>query len=81
MNKAINLSPEALELVNQLCDPLSLDDKIRALETAEDRLQQAAYEKEAEDGFVLYDVAYTIKIYRKELTKLKTLIENVEEED
>lgn len=81
MGKAINLSPEALELVNQLCDPLSLDDKIRTLETAEDRLQQSAYEKEAEDGFVLYDVAYTIKIYRKELTKLKTLIENGKEND
>lgn len=81
MGKAINLSPEALELVNQLCDPEALGDKIRTLEAAEEKLQETAYEAEEKEGYVLYDVAYTIKIYKKELVKLKSLIEHVEEED
>ena len=32
----INLSPEAVELVNQLCDPDNLEDKITVLDIAEE---------------------------------------------
>ena len=80
--RVINLTPEAMELVNQLCDPDTLEEKIVVLEQAEDQLQETAYayQNDREEGYKLYDVAYTVKTYRKELVKLKKLIENGREE-
>lgn len=73
----INLSSEALELVNQLCDPDNLADKITVLDAAEEQLQQlACNELEPVEGYNLYDVAYTMKRYKKEFQKLKKLIED-----
>lgn len=73
----INLSSEALELVNQLCDPDNLADKITVLDAAEEQLQQlACNELEPQEGYNLYDVAYTMKRYKKEFLKLKNLIED-----
>lgn len=73
----INLSPEALELVNRLCDPENLEDKITVLDAAEEQLQQQAYaETEPVEGNNLYTVAYQVKTYKKDLMKLKTLLEN-----
>lgn len=75
----INLSPEALELVNQICSPSSLEDTISTLESAEDSLQEQAYNYDNE-ALGLYTVAYQLKLFKNNLIKLKTLLENGEEE-
>lgn len=72
--KAINLSPEAMKIVNDLCDPSELDARISALEEAEDELQKIAYDMDANDGYRVYCVAYTLKIYKNEYVKLKSLL-------
>lgn len=78
----INLSPEAVELVNQLCDPDNLEDKITVLDIAEEQLQKLAYDEVDSDNQVnlnLYTVAYQVKMYKKDLLKLKKLLKNDEE--
>lgn len=73
----INLSPEAVELVNQLCDPENLEDKITVLDIAEEQLQKLAYDEVDSDNQVnlnLYTVAYQVKMYKKDLLKLKKLL-------
>ena len=77
MGKLINLSPEALELVNAICDPDTLSGHIVTLQAAEDTLQEQAYgELDAQEGNNLFTVAYQVKLFRKDLTKLKRIIEN-----
>lgn len=79
---AINLSPEAVELVNQLCDPDNLEDKITVLDIAEEQLQKLAYDEVDSDNQVnlnLYTVAYQVKMYKKDLLKLKKLLKNGKE--
>ena len=78
----INLSPEAVELVNQLCDPENLEDKITVLDIAEEQLQKLAYDEVDSDNQVnlnLYTVAYQVKMYKKDLLKLKMLLKNGKE--
>lgn len=78
----INLSSEAVELVNQLCDPENLEDKITVLDIAEEQLQKLAFDEVDSDDQVnlnLYTVAYQVKMYKKELTKLKTLLNDGKE--
>ena len=73
----INLSPEGVELVNQLCDPDNLEDKITVLDIAEEQLQKLAYDEVDSDNQVnlnLYTVAYQVKMYKKDLLKLKKLL-------
>ena len=73
----INLSPEAVELVNQLCDPDNLEDKITVLDIAEEQLQKLAYDEVDSDNQVnlnLYTVAYQVKMYKKDLLRLKKLL-------
>lgn len=78
----INLSSEAVELVNQLCEPSSLEDKINVLDAAEEQLQKLAYENDnSQDGYNLYDLAYTLKIFNKDLQKLKSLLEDGKDRD
>ena len=79
---AINLSPEAVELVNRLCDPENLEDKITVLDIAEEQLQKLAYDEVDSDNQVnlnLYTVAYQVKMYKKDLLKLKMLLKNGKE--
>ena len=79
----INLSPEAVELVNQLCDPDNLEDKITVLDIAEEQLQKLAYDEVDSDNQVnlnLYTVAYQVKMYKKDLLKLKRLLKNGDKE-
>ena len=77
----INLSPEALVLVNRLCAPSNLEETITSLDAAEEKLQELASGEfsDAQKGYNLYDLAYTIKGYKKDLTELKRLLENAEE--
>ena len=73
----INLSPEAVELINKLCDPDNLADKITVLDAAEEQLQKLAYDEVDSDNQVnlnLYTVAYQVKMYKKDLLKLKKLL-------
>lgn len=82
MSKTINLSPEAVEKLNQLCEPSNLEEKINVLDAAEEQLQQLAFENEnPQDGYNLYDLAYTLKIFKKDLHKLKTLLEDGKDRD
>ena len=77
----INLSSEAVELVNQLCDPDRLESKIEVLDAAEEVLQRKAYdESDGSEIIKLFTVAYEVKIYKKDLMKLKKLLENGKEE-
>lgn len=77
----INLKPEGVELLNELCSPSSLEEKISALDSAEEQLQQMANSDigDAKNGFYLYDLAYMLKGYKKDLMKLKGLLEDGEE--
>lgn len=78
----INLSSEAVELVNQLCEPSNLEEKINVLDAAEEQLQKLAYENDnSQDGYNLYDLAYTLKIFNKDLQKLKSLLEDGKDRD
>lgn len=79
----INLKPEAVELLNELCSPSNLEERITALDSAEEQLQQLASSEfsDAKNGYNLYDLAYTIKGYKKDLMKLKGLLEDGEEQE
>jgi hypothetical protein len=79
----INLKPEGVELLNDLCKPSSLEEKITVLDSAEEKLQELACSEfsNAQQGYNLYDLAYTIKGYKKDLMKLKGLLEDGEEQE
>lgn len=76
---AINLSPEAVEMLNQLCEPSHLEDTITTLESAEDSLQKQAYDYDT-DAISLYTAAYQLKLFKNELKELKRILENGKEE-
>lgn len=76
---AINLSPEAVELLNQLCEPDNLEETITVLESAENSLQKQAYDY-GNEAISLYTVAYQLKLFKNELKTLKRILENGEEE-
>lgn len=76
---AINLSPKAVEMVNELCEPSHLEDTIVILESAEDSLQKQAYDYD-NDAIGLYTVAYQLKLFKNELKELKRILENGKEE-
>ena len=75
---AINLKPEAVELLNKMCDVDELEGRIAVLDDAEEQLQDAAYQMTGADemkmGYRLYDIAYSLKTYKKELIKMKEII-------
>lgn len=68
----INMTPEAVQAVNELCEPGNLDHIIVHLGNAEEALQKAAYEDE--ELSYMYRFAYDLKLIRKDFEKLeKTL--------
>ena len=72
----VNASPKAVELVNRLCDPGNLEEQIMVLETAEDQLQEVAFEdSDNVKSHVLYDVAFQIKSLKKTFVELKKELE------
>ena len=75
--RIINASAKAVELVNRLCDPSGLEEKITFLEVAEDQLQDFAYEDGgSQRSHDLYDIAYQIKLLKKSFVELKLELEN-----
>ena len=69
---AIQLTPEAVQAVNELCCAETLDSHIVHIGNAEEALQKAAYEND--ELSYMYRFAYELKLIREELEKLeKTL--------
>lgn len=69
---AINMTPEAVQSVNNFLDAGNLDHIIVHLGNAEEALQKAAYEDE--ELSYMYRFAYDLKLIRKDFEKLeKTL--------
>lgn len=73
MGKVINLTPEALELLNKFCD--MLEDHTVTLQAAEEQLQSQAFmESDTQEANNLYTTAYQVKILCRDLTKLNSII-------
>ena len=71
-DKAIKLTPEAVEAINRLCEAGNLDSHIVHLGNAEDALQRAAYEDD--ELSYMFRFAYEVKLIREEFEQLeKTL--------
>lgn len=69
---AINMTPEAVQAVNDFLDDGNLDHIIVHLGNAEEALQKAAYEDE--ELSYMYRYAYELKLIRENFEKLeKTL--------
>ncbi len=69
---AINLTPEAVQAVNELCDAGSLDHIIVHLGNAEEALQKAAYEDE--DLSYMYRFGYELKLMREKFENLEKIL-------
>lgn len=80
MSKVINLSPDALEIVNQMLDDGHLEDTILTLDGAEDGLQRHAYESDGPSAINLFNIAYQLKLLKKDFTKLKSILYNGRDE-
>ena len=73
----INLKPEAVELLNQLCDPGNIEDTVMVLDSAEQQLQELAFgETNPVNGNSLFSLAFQVKSYKKDLMKLKALLQD-----
>lgn len=65
----INLTPEAMQAVNKLCEAGNIESHIVHLQNAEDALQKAAYD---DDNFsYMFRFAYELKLIRDEFMKLQ----------
>lgn len=71
-SSVINLTPEAVAAVNELCSADSLDGHIVHLGNAEDALQRAAYENE--ELSYMYRFAYELKLMREQFEKLEKIL-------
>lgn len=68
----INLTPEAVGALNNLCDAGNLDSHIVHLGNAEEALQRAAYD---DDNFsYMFRFAYELKLIREEFEKLEKIL-------
>lgn len=69
---AIQLTPEAVQAVNTLCDADNLASHICHLGNAEEALQRAAYD---DDSFsYMFRFAYELKQLRNEFVKLQEVL-------
>ena len=71
MNNAIQLTPEAVEAVNRLCDPQP-GSHIVHLSNAEEALQKAAYEND--ELSYMFRFAYELRLMREELEQLEKIL-------
>ena len=79
MSATINLTPEAVQAVNELCDAGNLASHICHLGNAEEALQKAAYD---DDSFsYMFRYAYELKQLREEFQKLQETLGHERERD
>ena len=72
MNKPIQLTPETVQAVNELCDAGNLASHICHLGNAEEALQRVAYD---DDNFsYMFRYAYELKQLRDEFMKLQEIL-------
>ena len=72
MAATINLTPEAVQAMNELCDAGNLASHICHLGNAEEALQKAAYD---DDSFsYMFRYAYELKQLRDEFMKLQEIL-------
>ena len=69
---AINMTPEAVQSVNDFLDAGNLDHIIVHLGNAEEALQKAAYEDE--ELSYMYRYAYELKLIRENIEKLEKTV-------
>lgn len=69
--KGINMTPEVVEILNDLCSDLELDDFIVNLGDAEYELQEAAENEGTEETNHLFRLAYHLKKKREKLERLE----------
>lgn len=72
MNNTINLTPEAVEALNNLCDAGNIDSYIVHLGNAEDALQRAAYEDD--ELSYMFRFAYDLKLIRQQFENLEKIL-------
>ena len=70
----INMTPEVLQAVNNLCDASHLDGNIVRLQNAEEALQKVAYNDMTGEQDYLYRFAYELKLMREEFEKLEKIL-------
>ncbi|MBQ6188804.1 MAG: hypothetical protein IJK45_01360 [Bacteroidaceae bacterium] len=73
MNNAINLTPEAVEALNNLCDAGNVDSIIVKLGNAEESLQKVAYEDMTGQLDYLFRFAYDLKTIRMTFENLEKI--------
>jgi hypothetical protein len=75
MNKVINLSPEALEIVNEICGDEELECTIALLDNVEEQMQSLAFSEAASlETCTLYSMSYQLKTLKRKLSKLRGLL-------
>lgn len=70
----IQLTPEAVQAVNQLCDAGNLDSHIVHLKDAEEAMQKVAYDEKTGELDYLYRFAYELKLIRNEFENLEKIL-------
>lgn len=70
---AINLTPEALEALNNLCDAGELDSNIVKLKNAEETMQRIAYEEMDGSLDYIFRFAYDLKTIRMKFENLEKI--------
>jgi len=71
---AIQLTPEVVQAVNDLCNASHLDGNIVRLQNAEEAMQKVAYNDMTGEQDYLYRFAYELKLMREEFEKLEKIL-------
>lgn len=72
MSNAIQLTPEAVQAVNKVCDAGNLEHITVHLGNAEDALQKAAYEND--ELSYMFRFAYELKLIREDFEQLQEIL-------
>ena len=86
MKKIINVSHEALGLINEITGPSYIEDELLVLDAAEEKLSRLAYDTaygaddDAHESNNLYTMAFQLRLYAKDLRKLVKLLKDEKEE-
>lgn len=69
----INMTPEAMQAVNRLCEAGNVDSIIGRLQYAEEEMQKIAYEEQTGGLDYLFRMAYDLREIRKQFENLEKL--------